>query len=140
MVLLVFSVVSLQKSQQTNPRPDLSSVTVTTMEELKEALSAKTAEILVTGELAGKLKKAQKVKTLSAIAVAAIAAIAVTAIPTGGASVLGAAPVAAGLTGMEIATILFIATIGVTTMIALFKDYDAEFTTEGAKFTKKRKR
>ncbi|CAM2192102.1 protein of unknown function [Paraburkholderia kururiensis] len=53
---------------------------------------------------------------------------------------LGAVPVAAGLTGMAIATILFIATIGVTTMVALLKDYDAEFTVEGAKFTKKRKR
>ncbi|WP_413213361.1 hypothetical protein [Paraburkholderia kururiensis] len=73
-------------------------------------------------------------------ALAAIAAIAATAIPAVGASVLGAVPVAAGLTGMAIATILFIATIGVTTMVALLKDYDAEFTVEGAKFTKKRKR
>ncbi|CAM2192101.1 protein of unknown function [Paraburkholderia kururiensis] len=43
-------------------RPVWSSVTVTTVEELKQASNEKTGELHVTGELAGKLKKAQKVQ------------------------------------------------------------------------------
>ncbi|WP_406868314.1 hypothetical protein [Paraburkholderia fungorum] len=115
----------------------MTSVTVTTSEELKEAQQAKIDEIFVTGELAGKLKSARKVTALGAVALAAIGAIAVTAIPSGGASTLGLVPVAA-LTGVEIATIIFVVTIGLATIIALFRDYDAEFTMNGAKFKKKR--
>lgn len=115
----------------------MSSVNVTTSEELKAAQEAKVDEIFVTGELAGKLKSARAVATLGPAAIAAIGAIALTAIPSGGLSTIGLVPVAA-LTGMEISAIIFVASIGITSIIALFKDYDVEFTTKGAKYKKKR--
>jgi hypothetical protein len=115
----------------------MASVTVTTSEELKKAQDANVDEIVVVGALAEKLRKARKVTTLGVVALAALAGIAATAIPTGGASTLGFIPVAT-LTGMEIATILFVITIGITTVIALFRDYEAEFDANGAKFKKRR--
>ncbi|MCC8402023.1 hypothetical protein LJ655_08970 [Paraburkholderia sp. MMS20-SJTN17] len=115
----------------------MASVTVTTSEELKAAQEAKVDEILVTGELAGKLKSARTVATLGPAAIAALSVIALTAIPSGGLSTMGLVPVAA-LTGMEISAIIFVAFMGITSIIALFKDYDVEFTTKGAKYKKRR--
>ncbi len=112
-------------------------VKVTTAQELKAAQEAGVDEFLVTGELAGKLKGARTIATLGPVALAALGAVAVTAIPSGGLSTIGLVPVAA-LTGLEISAIIFAVTIGVTSIIALFKDYDVEFTTDGAKYKKKR--
>ncbi|RQS19401.1 hypothetical protein [Burkholderia sp. Bp8998] len=112
-------------------------VIITTVDELKHAQKSGVAEFLVTGELADKLKKTRTIMTLGPVALAALGAVAVAAIPTGGMSTVGFLPIAT-LTGMEAATIFFIAVIGLTVVLALYKDYDAEFTMKGARFTKKR--
>ena len=118
-------------------------VKVTTKKELQEAIKRKEDVIVVTGDLAKKMKGIAKLKGLSnkekaalvtlltgsgAVAVAAIAA----GIPTGGLSVAAAtaALVAAAPTvGVSASTILAaIALIGVLglSFIALLKDYDIE--------------
>jgi hypothetical protein len=117
----------------------MTAVTVTTIAELKQAQKSGVAEILAVGELANDLKKSRRIATVGPIAIAALTAAAALAIPTGGTSAAVGFAGVATLTGMEIAAILFVITIGVTTLVALFKDYDAEFSNAGAKFTKKRK-
>lgn len=100
---------------------------VTTKDELKVAKERGDMEIVVTGEFADKLKTSKKITKLNAGALAiisvAIAAATVTAPVTGGMSFFAAAPVAA-LTGTEIAAIIIASSIGLTMLIAIFKDYE----------------
>lgn len=114
---------------------------VSTREELKAAQEAKVKEIVVVGELAGKLRKAKKVALLGRVALAALAATlgvaTFTAPVTGGVSYLAAAPVAA-LTGVEIAAIITATALGVSLVIAVFKDYE-EISFENGKMTLRRK-
>ncbi|MFI3155242.1 MAG: hypothetical protein QX199_03710 [Methylococcaceae bacterium] len=102
-------------------------VTVNTKEELSQAKDAKATEIIVTGELANKLKRAKKITLLGAGTLAAVIALlgtaTVTAPITGGLSYAFAAP-AAALSGLEIATIIVAASLGISLIIALFKDYE----------------
>ncbi len=115
--------------------------TVSTIEELKAAQEAKIEEIVVVGELAAKLKKAKKVAFLGKVAmgalVATLGAATLTAPVTGGISYLAAAPVTT-LTGLEIAAIIAASALGITLVIAIFKDYD-EISYENGKMTLKRK-
>jgi len=118
---------------------------VTTREELKAAQASGADEIVVTGELADKLKRAKKIAMLSGAALAAVTAaitVATVSAPvTGGLSyaffAAGAAP-AAAMTGIEIAAIIAAASLGVALIIALFKDYE-EISYEHGKMTLKKK-
>ena len=128
-------------------------VYVTDKDSLKKAMDSKADEIIVTGKLASKLKKAKALKkaTPAALAVAGgaiaaavptiIAAMA-TAPATAGVSYFIAMPavaaeaatVSASLsvsTGVAVSIIILAATIGVGTLIALFRDYDVEFGGDG---------
>lgn len=128
-------------------------VCVTDKDSLKKAVDSKENEIIVTGKLAKKLKtaKAMKKATPAALAVAggAIAAAVPTVIATmasgpatgGVAYFIGvpaiaaeAATVSASLsvsTGVAVSIIILAATIGVGTLIALFREYDVEFGGDG---------
>ncbi|WP_031430827.1 hypothetical protein [Methylomicrobium agile] len=105
----------------------MDSVTVNTKEELSQAKNSNASEIVVIGELANKLKRAQKVTLLSAGTLAVITALlgtaTITAPVTGGMSYFVAAP-AAALSGLEIATIIVAASLGISLIIALFKGYE----------------
>lgn len=121
---------------------------VTTKKELQDAIKRKDAEIMVSGDIAKKLKGIVKLKALpekqqaalialitggSAVGIGtAIAAIA--AVPVTGGTSLAALPAAfliggagAGVSSGVIAIVLaIIAVVGVATIVALLKDYDVE--------------
>ena len=96
---------------------------VTTKDQLESAKNSRIDEIIITGKLANDLKKSKKIAYASAGTIAVlIAAIAATPF-TGGLSAVGLIPVAA-MTGFEIAAIIIAASIGITLIIAIFKDYE----------------
>lgn len=115
----------------------MQTITVTTKEELKEAQEEKVQEIIVSGDLADKLKKAKQITKLGAtglgILTAALGFGIVAAPVTGGLSMFAAAPVAA-LTGLEIAAIITASALGIALIIAVFKDYE-EISFEKGKMT-----
>lgn len=129
----------------------MSSITVTTKEELKRAINEQYDEILVIGKLAKKVKKAEKIKTLSPKALAMISGLAVVgtgaavAAPfTGGVSAAAfaaAAAPAAALSGLEVSVIAFIAFVGLTALSILFDNYtEVEVQTHPPKIKFERKR
>nr|AIW63028.1 hypothetical protein [Burkholderia sp. Ha185] len=101
--------------------------TVATKEELKSARENEAAQIVVVGELADKLKRTKKIATLSAVTLTAIVAVvglaAVAAPETAGLSFVALGPLA-GLSGIEIATIILAASIGLSLILAIHKEYD----------------
>ncbi len=124
------------------------SIIVTTKSELESARKKKYEEIIVTGKLANDLKKSKIIAYASAATLAVVTA-AIIAIPfTGGLSAAGAvsalalesaavgftaatagasaatAATAVGLTGIEISTIIVVASLGITLILAVFKDYE----------------
>lgn len=115
----------------------METIIVTTKDELKKAQEQKVENIIVSGDLADKLKKAQQITKLGAtglgILTAALGAGIVAAPVTGGLSMFAAAPVAA-LTGLEIAAIITASALGIALIIALFKDYE-EISFEKGKMT-----
>lgn len=116
--------------------------TVRTKEELKQAQSAGFSEIVVVGELAGKLKKAKKIAALGGAALAvltiSLGAATIAAPVTGGLSFIAAAP-AAALTGVEIAAIIAASTVGIALVLAVYKDYEEISYESGKLILKKRK-
>ncbi|MCG8688921.1 MAG: hypothetical protein MI892_28890 [Desulfobacterales bacterium] len=101
----------------------MSAVTVQTKEELESAKNQEVDSIIVAGELADKLKKAQKITKLGAVGLGAVtAAFGLTAV-TGGVGVVVVAPIAA-VTGLEVAAIIAAAALGIGLIIALYKDYE----------------
>ena len=111
-----------QRAEERN-RTRLATRTVSTKPELEDASNAGFREITVIGDLANNLLKAKKLAYVGAGTIALLTA-ALTAIPfTGGLSMVGAASIAT-LTGLEIAAIIAAASIGVTLIIAIFKDYE----------------
>jgi CBS-domain-containing membrane protein len=97
--------------------------TVTTKDQLEAAKNSKVDEIVITGKLANDLKKTKKIAYASVGTIAVLTA-AIAATPfTGGLSAIGLIPVAA-MTGFEIAAIIIAASIGITLIIAIFKDYE----------------
>ncbi|MGI5923153.1 MAG: hypothetical protein ACOX9E_04340 [Lentisphaeria bacterium] len=108
----------------------MSSVTVTTKQELKAAMKKKINEIIVIGDLADKLVRARKIARLSAASIAlittAVAGSAALAPVTGGASfgvgALGFAAVAK-TTGTSVPMIIAAAAIGISLVVAVFKKY-----------------
>jgi len=96
---------------------------VYTREELKKAKEQKIDNIVIKGELANKLHKAKKIAKLSTATIGIIIAALGAAPITGGISTFAVAPVAA-LTGMEIAAIIAAASVGISLIVAVFKNYD----------------
>lgn len=114
---------------------------VTTREELEAAKNNGADEILVTGELADKLKKAQKISTMGKAGLATLTGIlgaaAITAPMTGGLSFAVAAP-AAAMTGVGVAAIIAASALGIALVIALFKDYEEIEYSQGSLRLRKR--
>lgn len=100
---------------------------VTTKQELKAAKDRGDTKIIVKGDLANKLKTSKKITMVGAgtlaVLTVALGAATVTAPVTGGLSYFAVAPVAA-LSGMEIAAIITASAVGLTLLIAVFKDYE----------------
>jgi len=118
------------------------SKTVTTRKELEEAKNNGADEILVTGELADKLKKAQKISTMGKAGLATltgiIGAAVITAPMTGGLSVAAVAAPAAAMTGVGVAAIIAASALGIALVIALFKDYEEIEYSQGSLKLRKR--
>ena len=119
----------------------METIIVTTKEELKKAQEEKVENIIVSGDLADKLKKAKQITKLGATGLGILTAalgVGIVAAPiTGGISMFAAAPVAA-LTGLEIAAIITASALGIALIIALFKDYE-EISFEKGKMTLRKK-
>ncbi|WPQ35129.1 hypothetical protein [Achromobacter xylosoxidans] len=123
----------------------MKTVVVSTKEGLRQAKDKGAESIEVVGEMADKLKKAKRIATFGPAAMAAITGLlgvaSITAVPTGGLSYVAfaaaATPVAA-LTGLEIATIIFAATIGLAVIVAVFKDYEEISYSKGHLVLRKR--
>ncbi len=101
----------------------MSSIIVSTKSELKSAKNEGYDEIIVTGELAAKLKKAEEITFISGTALTLLTGALVAAPFTEGLSFLAAAPIAA-LTGIEIIAIIAASAVGLTLVLAVFKDYE----------------
>lgn len=104
------------------------SIQVRTKEELERAVSSKAPKIIVKGELAEKINKAETVKKVSKPALVILGA-ALAATPfTGGIS--GAVGVAAltATTGMSIAAITAVAFLGLALILSITSGYDRKFT------------
>jgi hypothetical protein len=112
-------------------------ITVRTQEELKAAKESGEPEIIIIGDLADKLKKSKKIALLGPAAIAALGLATVAAPITGGISYLAAAPVAT-MTGVEIAAIITATAIGVSLVLAIFKDYE-EISYESGKLVLKKR-
>lgn len=104
----------------------MKSTIVKTRQELEAAQKNKFDKIMIVGDLAEQVKKAEKVgmagKTTIAILLSTLGIAAVTAPITGGLSFALAAP-AAALTGMEIAAIIAASAIGIRLVASIFEDY-----------------
>ncbi|WP_031485680.1 hypothetical protein [Maridesulfovibrio frigidus] len=98
-------------------------VVVYTKEELEEAMSSGADQIIVYGEFADKLHSTKKIALVGAAGIAAMLGLGGVAALTGP---IGAAAVTsvAALSGMEIAAIIPAVAIGVTVLVALYKDYE----------------
>jgi len=127
------------------------SVTVTTHDELKKAIKAKTNRIVITGKLAKKVKQAERIKKLSPAVLAAIgglsalatAALAAAAVPGVGATAAlafaaAAAPVAVS-SGLSVPVLLIISGVGLAAMSLLFDEY-THFEMQDGKLVFERKR
>jgi hypothetical protein len=111
-------------------------VTVTSMEELKQAQVEQAAAITIEGELAQQVYHAKELVKLSQgalIGISAAVVVAVAAIPfTAGASVTGAAAgvaagaaaVGGGLSTQAIIALAALGVAGVTAITAIYKDYE----------------
>ena len=117
---------------------------VKTKEELKKAVADKVDSIIVEGELAKKVKNGLKIKKASRWALGLLSA-ALIAVPfTGGLSLAAAAPIAA-LTGLEVALIIAVASLGFAVILKLSEEYEEvesgfKFEKDGVGFSFKIKR
>ena len=105
--------------------------TVETKEQLKQAQMDKVEEIIVVGKLAKDLKKAKKITTLSAASLGVLTAVigvgAAMAPFTAGASLVFSVTgtgAAAASTGLSIPAIIAIATLGSGLVLMMFKYYE----------------
>jgi len=100
------------------------SIIVKTIEELKLAKDAKIQKIIVTDDLANQLKKTKPIAFVGAITLGIIAtAIAATPL-TGGLSLGAGLAGVATLSGVEASIIILAASVGITLIVAVFKDYE----------------
>lgn len=117
----------------------MNQIVVRTKAELERAKDAKAEIIIIEGDLANKVKRGKTVAKASGVSLALITA-ALAATPfTGGMSMFAAAPIAA-MSGFEIAAIIAAASIGLTLIIAIFKDYEEIEAGDGKIKLKRRKK
>ena len=101
----------------------MNEIVVRTKAELERAKEAKAEIIIIEGDLASKVKRGKTIAKASGVSLTLLAA-ALAATPfTGGLSMAAAVPIAA-ISGFEIAAIIAAASIGLTLLIAIFKDYE----------------
>ncbi len=104
------------------------STEVRTKEELERAVSSKAPKILVKGELAEKIKKAEKIKNVSKpVLVVLGAALAATPFTGGISGAVGVVGLTA-TTGMSIAAITAVAFLGLALILTITNGYDRKFT------------
>lgn len=115
----------------------MDSVKVSTKSELESAKNSGSKEIIVVGELAGQLKKGKSIAMAGAATIAVLIAALAAAPFTGGISAAAAVPIAT-LTGLEIAAIVAAVTVGVTLILAVFKEYE-EISYENGKLVLRRR-
>ena len=101
----------------------MDSITVSTKQELASAKESGYDEILVVGKLSSDLKKTKNIAYAGATTIAVLTAALIATPFTGGLTMFAAAPVAA-LTGIEISAIIISASLGVSLIIAVFRDYE----------------
>jgi hypothetical protein len=105
----------------------MKSKTVKTREELAQAQKSGVDEIIVVGDMADKLKKAQKISKLGkrglAVLTACLGVAAILAPSTSGISLVAAFPVAA-TTGVGVAAIITASMLGIALVYAVFKDFE----------------
>lgn len=101
----------------------MNSITVSTKSALRQATEKGVDEIIVTGDLAKKLKRAKKIAYVGGTTLTILAGALAAAPFTGGISIIAAAPIAA-LTGLEISLIIVASTIGLALILAVYKDYE----------------
>ena len=119
---------------------ELFMVTVTTKEDLKNAIETKEDRIIIKGELAQKIAKQRKASKGTAIAGGVIAAGSIIAAPfTGGMSLIGGAGAAATMSGGTIALLLAISGLIGLSFYALKKDYNVKTTMMGQELELTRK-
>lgn len=118
----------------------MTSKTVTTKEELKRAKDEGIEEIIVKGKLAEDLHAARKVAKMAPAAIGALGALLAAAVASTTAAPLtgGTSMVVTGLTavaatpiavtsGLTVPAVILLSSLGVATVVALFKEYDVEF-------------
>lgn len=112
-------------------------IIVRTKAELESAKSSGSAQIIVEGSLADRLKRAKTVAKAGVVTIALLTT-ALAATPfTGGLSMAAAVPIAT-LTGLEVGAIITATSIGLAVIIALFKGYE-EISYEKGKMVLKKK-
>ena len=119
-------------------------------EKLKRAIEEHQNRIYISGKLAKRVRKTEKLKTLSAVGLTAVAglaaagAVGAAAAPaTGGASTVlyfAAVKTAAVTTGMSVPTLLLIAMVGLTAISTLLDEYTKVHLPGGILFERKRHR
>lgn len=118
----------------------MAKVKVKTKEQLKAAKEKGEKEIIVVGDLAKQLRIAKKVTVLGPVALGVITTALAIGVPTGGLSMAMAAPIAAKA-GVDASVIIAVSFIGVSLVIALYKDYETiEFSMAPPKMVLKKKK
>ena len=103
-------------------------VEVRTKEELENAVNNKVEKIIVKGDLAEKIHKAESIKKVSKPALAILgAALAATPFTGGVSGVVGVVGLTA-TTGMGIVAITAVAFLGLALILSITNDYDRKFT------------
>lgn len=101
---------------------------VRTKSELEQAIKNGIKKIIVRGELAEKIQKAEGVKNLSKpVLVLLAASLAATPFTGGTSGVVGIAAITA-TTGMSIVAIMAVAFLGLSLIISITNGYDRKFT------------
>lgn len=121
----------------------MSEVVVTTRDELAAATKRREPTILVQGKLADDLRKVRKLRRLGIGGLIALGGLIGLTPFTGGLSAALGFSTAAALTGMEISLIIVAACIGISLLIAIFRDYEeveAEASPKGLRLKLKRPR
>ena len=106
------------------------SVSVSTKQALQAAMDRRPVEIVVTGDLAKRIYVARKAASLGPVALGALGAAVAVMPVTGGTSAVAAAPGVA-VTGLEIAAIAAVVSVGFALVSAIFKGYEVADYREG---------
>lgn len=116
----------------------MKTIKVTTKHELEKAKDAGYEEIQIIGELADQMHRSKKIAYAST-GVLAVLGVALAAAPfTGGGSVVAAVAPVATITGLDIAAIIVASAVGLTLLLAVFKDYEEVSYNEGNFVLKKK--